>query len=213
MHTNKLDIHSLQGVVRGIALKFRDQLESSMSQEDIEQELWEKLWIIHQNKKDVFSTLPPVEQIKSAKVFLKRKAIDILRSKNRSLDSKIDSNRVIEMCGVEEEAFGDMVELVSAPFQKSESELEYKELQGLIVAWIEKQPKQIQLVMQEKFNPSTETLQKWDELCENYPRYKGYESIPGPTLCNLLKVDRSYWYRGIKDLQNFLREKNISATC
>jgi len=183
-----------------------------MSVEDIEQELWEKVWKVHQNPNDVFRTLPPIEQIKSAKIFLKNRAIDIVRSKDRSLDTKIDTNRVIEMCGIEEEAFADIVDMVAAPFQRAESELEYKELQGQIVYWIEKQPAQIQKLMKEKFNPSTDTLAKWEDLCMKYPRYKGYESIPGPTLCTLLGVDRSYWYKGIKELQRFISEKNCVAT-
>jgi hypothetical protein len=216
MEKYSLNYHALQGVVRGIALKFRNQLQPSMSLEDIEQELWEKVWRVHKLEEDhpvrglAFRKLPEIEQIKSCKIFLKRYVIDLVRKSRRGLDSKIDPNRVIEMCGSEEDAFGDMIDIVSAPFKKAESDVEYKELIGLISVWVEGQPEQIQLIMKEKFNPSQDTQAKWEELCEKYPRYKGYESIPGPTLCNLLKVDRSYWYKGIRELQQFLRERDAA---
>jgi hypothetical protein len=260
----QFDTTLFKGIVRNVAYKYAEKVNKALySFEDVEQELWEKLYKVYQDPKDPFKNLPQVEQIKSAKVFLANRMKDILRARFRCIDEQIVpatlndegdtsqtvlesfafsdgasssdllikiANSAISLEAVEEEtcklckktiakgcwhlerkhvsfpnaSFKAVVDQISQSFYSVEKDFLYTELRGLIFEWIETQNGPVKKVMTEKLAPSKQITAKWNDLCDKYPRYKGYESIPGTTLCDLLGIERKWWYQALRDLKEFL---------
>lgn len=236
----QFDTTLFKGIVRNVAYKYAAKVNKALySFEDVEQELWEKLYTVYQNPKDPFKNLPQVEQIKSAKVFLSNRMKDILRARFRCIDEKVvpcdiredngadpnarlldnfaytvgqsSSDIILRLANSEGAGFKAIVDQMSENFYSVEKDFLYTELRGLIFQWIATQNGPVKRIMTEKLTPSKEIVDKWDDLCNKYPRYKGYESIPGTTLCDLLNIERKWWYQGLRDLKDFLQFKGYGV--
>lgn len=226
----------LGDVVRSVTKKNEHKLQPLLAKEDIEQELWEKLIKVFKTDKD-FRFLPPEEQIKSARTILNNRIIDLGRKKVRSIDPVTDHcelNAQFEevICNggspgsgggstsafffgstpESADSFVNLMDRISTHFQAAESGVMYQELNGLISGWILEQEEPIKTLITEKLAPSTSTMKKWTDLCDRYPRYKGYESIPGITLCLLLGMDKSLWYKTIRALRSYLTDQGYALT-
>lgn len=218
---HKFNSHLFKKIIDNIAEKNRFSLEPLYSFDDIKQELWEKIYKLYLNDKDPFKTLPEIEQIKSATTVLKRRVVDMKRSKFRTPDhlmkplsvddsfedfcESYNPSMASNESGADE--FAEILNGISSKFIAAENNLMYQELNGLIFNWIESQPDKItKQLMKEKFRPSKETNDKWEQLCEKHPRYRGCDLIPGITLCDILGIKRSYWYNAIESLKDYLKQ-------
>ena len=215
-----------EGIVTKIARDNMNYFKAAFGQEDVEQELWEKLFKLY-SKDEVFRKLDSVQQTKVAWSVLGNKMIDMIRSRGRSLDWKYDDTASEQLHGYMNSNAGQVspgtlrsmdpglrkvLDGMSICFENAERDLIYNDLRNSILKWMENQPDGVRLVIKEKVFPSTETQQKWDDLCEKYPRYKGYTSIPGITLCKLLDIDKRYWFKAIKALREHLAAQGYCTT-
>ena len=207
-----------KSVVTNIANKYKNYFPTVLEAGDIEQELWEKLYKLHITDQ-VFRELDSVQQIKVAKVVLGNKAIDIMRSRRRSMDSIMDhgaSDIVSQICLHAEQDSKSLpgskevrriLKALGECFNQAETDIMYEDLKDIIMGWISRQPDPVRTVMREKIFPSEDTLKKWDDLCEKYPRYKSYPSIPGITLCKLLQIETKHWCQAVRGLRDFLMDQ------
>lgn len=210
----KVSLDMFKGIVTRIS---RDCPKNNLlDQEDLQQELYLKL----------LEVMPRIEEANEdtvfalAKAILGNKATDLIRFHARR--NNINATMVAESREEEvefsledmicDEAFDEDKMVSSFCFPSADTMMESTELMTLITDWASTRSDKIQAYIREAIIPSQETMDKWEAMCEAYPRYRHFTFIPPKTLATMCGLTEKDIYREIEDgLGSFLRMNGYSG--
>lgn len=202
-----VDLAKFDHLVGSIARKAN--VNVIISQEDVKQELFLKLWKILPDIQD----MPDADIFSYVKTILKNHLTDIVRFHSRRPDTSEYSNEAAQGIGQEVESMvrneiSDASDILNGSRMVSPDDaLELKELNHLIDSYINSlTDPEAKLYLRESLNPSEDTLDKWEALVLTYPRYQTYTTIPPTTLAKILGIDQKKYYKVINAFEAYLHQ-------
>lgn len=207
-----MEVTQFETLITAVSREFG--FNSIITEEDVKQELYEKLIKVWPD----LMTNKPEEIFAVAKTVFRRRMIDIGRFQARRPDTSIYAkNYVVDEDGYE---FNDIESLAEQSldamcdanlmngslFKNPYEETEGNDLKEELLAFADVQvDEDIRRFIHEAINPSKETLDTWEEMCNGYARYKSYTSIPPFSLCKILGITKNKKiYHILETIKQFL---------